>query len=754
MEQQRSPYQGYSLASGQQDALLEKIHSSEEGHQAEGDDEMAAQHALTLCQEGRYEEAEEIYRRIISMGKAKASTYCNLGNLCRLSGRKDDGNKMLWQCVEIDRFYTNGWFNLGVAYQQDGNPREAIRLYRKALALKRDHQVAIRNQGIAFHSLGRATGAFICFKRSFTLNPKEPEWLLDAASLDRRLYGAVINELQHRLEAEPTDARTALCLGAAMREAGMLEEAAIQNAVSLAASPKFSQLWIEQAMTLMTLGEMEQGIFACDEALKLDPDQAVAHFVKGNCLRSLRKLVEAEHAMQCAVNCNPEFESAIVNLAIHKRDQGLLNEAISLLEEAIRLKPEHPEAWEGLLFSYSIGGTKYQEKMLRAANAFTSMNRKASSGSINEVFPPRELLQGKKHRIGILSAEIGDHVVSTFLNSYLSNYSREEFVVELIIPFKRKEPRARELAQKADHLICLKGKETEAARALLRSRNYNILIETSGHTEHNSLRILSERCAPIQCHYIGFHSTTGLDTIDYIIADEEVLPKQIEPFFVEKPWRIDRPWLACSQCEPTPLAAATVHSPSPVWGSFGQVAKIREETLHFWGVALQAVPEATLLIKDRNTVFSGVQSRILNLLKRYGVHQSRISFLPWSDTWQEHMLSHNLIDIALDTTPWSSSTTAFNALSMGVPLVAIRGQTMASRMSASIVRGIGKDEWICDTEEEFASILVRLSNMVDILRSNKQTLQAEVLESQLFDGKDLARHIESAFTKMITQCER
>ncbi len=186
-----------------------------------------------------------------------------------------------------------------------------------------------------------------------------------------------------------------------------------------------------------------------------------------------------------------------------------------------------------------------------------------------------------------------------------------------------------------------------------------------------------------------------------------------------------------------------------MWGSFGQVAKIREETLGYWASALRAVPEATLVIKDRNTVFEAARRRILESLECHGVASNRVSFFPWTKTWQEHMLCHNQIDVALDTTPWSSSTTAFNALSMGVPLVAIRGQTMAARMSASIVAGLSKPEWICDTEEEFAATLIELSSKVPALRAGKQSLQAEVLASQLFDGKHLTQHLESAFKQMI-----
>lgn len=723
--------------------------------------------ALELCQGGRYEEAEQIYRQLITEGFSDASVYCNLGNLCRLSDRKEEGLKLLHKSITIDARYANGFYNLGVAYQLDNdNPKEAISFYRKALVCNPRFEAALRNQGVAFHLLGRARGAFCCLKKYYNLNASEPELLLDAARLNKMLYPNVISVYQQKLEKEPCDSRTATCLGIALREARLFEQAAIANALSLSASPDCAQLWLEQALCLTELGDMPQTIAVCDEVLRLEPDNPFAFFTKGNALSNTGNLVEAEKCLQSALNLKPDFADALVNLAIFKRDQGLLEEAIAMFKQAIGLQQEHPEGWEGLLFSYSIGGTCYRDEMLSAAKSFWAMQAQkhaaatddpASNATTKRIGTnathtcSKATPQHRKLRIGFLSAEIGHHVVSTFLNSFLSNYNREAFEVDIIVPSQRKEASTVELANKASGFINLDGIDEEAARELLRSRNYDILMETSGHTSNNRLRLVSQRIAPIQCHYIGFHATTGLSALDYFIADHEVLPPELDSYFIETPWRLNRPWLACSPYAEPPVAISTAQSPEPVWGSFGQVAKIREQTLAFWACALRAVPEATLVIKDRNTVFEVARRRILESLERQGVSSSRVSFLPWTKTWQEHMLCHNQIDIALDTTPWSSSTTAFNALSMGVPLVAIRGQTMAARMSASIVRGLGKPEWICDTEKEFAAILAQLSSRAVALRSGKQTLQAEVMASQLFDGKDLTLHLESAFRQMITR---
>src|SRR5262249_49384456 len=69
---------------------------------------------------------------------------------------------------------------------------------------------------------------------------------------------------------------------------------------------------------------------------------------------------------------------------------------------------------------------------------------------------------------------------------------------------------------------------------LVRDLNVHIAIDLKGHTTDSRIGILADRVAPVQASYMGFAGTTGADFIDYIIADETVLPFDRSPFFAEK----------------------------------------------------------------------------------------------------------------------------------------------------------------------------------------------------------------------------
>jgi predicted O-linked N-acetylglucosamine transferase (SPINDLY family) len=86
---------------------------------------------------------------------------------------------------------------------------------------------------------------------------------------------------------------------------------------------------------------------------------------------------------------------------------------------------------------------------------------------------------------------------------------------------------------------------------------------------------------------------------------------------------------------------------------------------------------------------------------------------------------------------------------MGVPLVAIRGTTLASRMSTAVLAGLGESGWVAESPDDFARIAADLLSDLPALRLGKQRLRQRALASPLFDGPDLARHLGKALEGMV-----
>jgi predicted O-linked N-acetylglucosamine transferase (SPINDLY family) len=283
-----------------------------------------------------------------------------------------------------------------------------------------------------------------------------------------------------------------------------------------------------------------------------------------------------------------------------------------------------------------------------------------------------------------------------------------------------------------------------ATDALLR-RKYDIIIETSGFTSGSAIHLLVNRCAPVQLHWIGYHASTHLPTMDFFIGDSVIIPQEHSSHFSEKIIRLQRAWVAATPFYHLPQASCQ-SSNEVVIGAFSQIQKITNDTLDVWGAIMHRRPHVKLLIKDRLVSNVGSRKRIFAKLQSHNVDPSRVLLQEQRLSWQEHMMLYNSLDLALDTMPWSAATTAFDALSMGVPLVALRGETLAGLQSTSALWHLGRREWIADSGEEYIEKCCQIIDDIGVHRKNKRMLQAEVLGSQLFDQRSLCTEIENVFS--------
>jgi protein O-GlcNAc transferase len=123
----------------------------------------------------------------------------------------------------------------------------------------------------------------------------------------------------------------------------------------------------------------------------------------------------------------------------------------------------------------------------------------------------------------------------------------------------------------------------------------------------------------------------------------------------------------------------------------------------------------------------------------------RLHLLGHSLSVKEHLEAYRMVDIALDTYPYTGCTTTADALWMGVPVLTVAGRSMVSRQAAAVLTGAGHDEWICKNVEELASTAIELVSNIPRLAKLRANLRRQVAKSQLIDGADLARCTEAAF---------
>lgn len=522
---------------------------------------------------------------------------------------------------------------------------------------------------------------------------------------------------------------------------------------ALACAPENAEVWFAFAAVQESVGRFDQAAAAYRRGLSLKPSFSSGWTRLGDLLRRMNRREEALTAHRRAIEITPGDAEAHQNLGMLLVDLGRLDDAVSVFEIALEQQPGFSVASSNLLFSMGFA-LHWSPEVMRAhavqweCAALTETERQAARG---RRFIRRPLRQ-RPMRLGVLSSELGQHAVGFFLWPWLQALDPARCELFLYPTRLRPESEVESFKSLEGAWTPLVGLTDHRAAERIRADGIDVLIETSGHTKHNRLGIVAQRCAPVQCHYIGYFATTGLTEMDYFIGDSVFTPPAQDVGFTEQVWRLPRSRYAFQ-----PLAQA----PEPTWrpdpkgrlwlGSFSQLNKVREQSLAVWSRILRAQPNAHLLLKDSSADDRLVRERVLSTLMREGIEPERVMFVGHTPLWSEHMALYNHVDLALDPVPFTSATTGFEALWMGTPLVTLIGEQPAERQAASMLRGFGRTEWITQNGDDYVRRALELIRDVEGRRQIRLTQRDAMRISELCDGAGLASVLMDAFELMFAR---
>jgi predicted O-linked N-acetylglucosamine transferase (SPINDLY family) len=288
----------------------------------------------------------------------------------------------------------------------------------------------------------------------------------------------------------------------------------------------------------------------------------------------------------------------------------------------------------------------------------------------------------------------------------------------------------------------------------IRADSIDLLIDLGGHTAGNRLRVFARRPAPLSATYLGYPGSTGLSSIDFRITDSIADPPGSESLHAERLVRIDPVFLCYRLASDLPPVA-----PSPAqrngfvtFGCFNNLAKVSDATISAWMGVLDAVPGSRLVLKSLAFTDPGTIELTRRRFAANGLESdaARVEFLSPRPSHLEHLRAYDRIDIALDTLGYNGTTTTCEALSMGVPVVALAGEAHASRVGASLLGSIGCADWAAKDVDGFVRLASALASDLPALAQTRATLRNRLARSSLCDQTAFVRRMEQAWVEMIS----
>lgn len=351
---------------------------------------------------------------------------------------------------------------------------------------------------------------------------------------------------------------------------------------------------------------------------------------------------------------------------------------------------------------------------------------------------------GRRIHLGFVSPDLKRHPVGFFLLPVLKHLDRERFRISVYSDAGKGDLFTQELRRHADHWFDATGRDDDDLRARIQEDRVDILFDLAGHSAANRMGVFARRAAPLQMSWMGYVGTTGLDTMDYLVTDRFQTLPGTEEFYSER-WLVLPDDYICFLAAPT--SPPVVPTPALAngyitFGSFNNPAKLTDETLDLWAGVLGAVAQSRLLLAYRGFDDPGIQDDVRSRLMASGIAPDRVEFKTF--TYHEEFLGgYGLMDIALDTMPYSGGLTTCEALWMGVPVLSLAAQShFAGRHSLSHLSNAGFPEWAVESAEDFVSTGVDLASDIERLAQIRQTLRQKVSVSPLCDQERYARGVE------------
>jgi predicted O-linked N-acetylglucosamine transferase (SPINDLY family) len=286
-----------------------------------------------------------------------------------------------------------------------------------------------------------------------------------------------------------------------------------------------------------------------------------------------------------------------------------------------------------------------------------------------------------------------------------------------------------------------------ALRQRIIGERTDVLIDLAGHTSSHRLGVFALRSAPVQVTFLGYPHSTGLTNIDWLIGDPVVAPAEHAPLFSEGIAQLPGSVFCWSPVDDYPLPPARPADAPLVLGSFNNIMKLTPRTIALWAAVLRELPDARLLLKAPSLADASVIARFRGLFAAEGIAPERL-LLEGPEGLEAMMQRYGGVDIALDPTPYNGGTTTLQALWMGVPVIALRGENFVGRMGASFLNALGRNAWIASDDAHYRAIARQLAEQLPALRCGRAELRQQMAASGLSDLEGYASHFQGLLRRM------
>ncbi|MEZ6131784.1 MAG: tetratricopeptide repeat protein [Planctomycetaceae bacterium] len=664
-----------------------------------------------------------------------------------------------------------------VRHHQSGDLPTALQLYAEILRTQPDNADAWHLSGLAAFATGELTQAESLIRHALELEPREPEFKANLASVlvnqgrsdeaekvcrdvlrvDSKHPGALSHLgtalRQQRRFVESLDAfQTAveqqktcdsLCnLGAVLTEFGRFEDARQVLTEALELNPRQAQALINLAAVYRKQNDFDAAVQALAVAEQVLPDSCELFINKGNLLQEHGFVMESIEAFQTAIDLNSSAPGAIGGLGRVLQNIGQWEDSLEAHRLAVELDPTDQRYQSIYLYAVTLSPllspSDVAQRHLEWGQTLESTTPVLSH--------PNDRTIDRPLRIGYMSPDLRSHATMKFLGPLLDAHDRNAFPLYFYSDTVTEDSVTDHVRQLSTGWCKTLGLSDDEIAARIQQDQIDILVDLAGHTAGNRLPVFARKPAPVQVSFLGYPNTTGLSRIDYFLTDAIRTPPQTAAGYAEQLWLLPQAGFCYRPPESGDVAPVPcLRNGYITLGSTHRLEKISPQTLELWAAVMAAIPNARLLIFRDVFESPSLRQQTTQLLEHAGIAVDRIDFgwempTPYTDIYAT-------IDILLEVTPWGAGTIACDSMWMGVPMPTVTHNIGRCGGSASLLHHCGFPELIATSNADYVDIILALANDSHLLTDLRQRLRP-AMAAAVCNGPRYAEDIEAAYRQM------
>ncbi len=720
--------------------------------------------------------AEDDFRAAIARGLRIPEVHDSLGATLFRAGRYHESIECFRQAIALNPAFAAARTNLGDALIRIGDTNAAIDAYRGAVALAPEDASVHAVLGTALLIANDCASAVVCLERAVSLGDRMPDVAVNLGTALRRLGQDARAEAAYRraLDLKSDHAEALLELGVLAAEQYRVDEAVSRLLAARDQQPAVAKIVLKAAQTLEQLGCRREALDVIERAAVTIPDDPQIHDFHGRLLHGLGRYGAALECYARALELDAGRRATQLNRGHALEAQGDIPEAIRCFQRVLEETPDDQSAIAGLAscafricawgladasvarlrdiphgidqlhpflrFAADLDPVMLAESCARTAGAIAAQTDAAT-------IPP---YAHTRLRVAHLSPDFRQHPVAHAIIGMLEQRDRGAMeVIGVALTAPDESDVARRLTACFDEFLDCSTMSDREIVALLRRREIDIAVDLAGFTSGGRPHVFAARVAPVQVNFLGFAGSTGARCMDFLIADEVVVPREDEPLYAETVVRLPHSYLPFDNSRAIDQAIDRVGAGLPATGvvfcGFSNGYKISREMFAVWLSLLAEVPGSVLWLRGGH---ASMETNLRVAADDAGVARERLVFAPFVADIEAHLGRLRLADMFLDTLPYNAHTTALEALWAGVPVITCRGRSFAGRVGASVLEAAGLPELVCANLPAYHELAARLARSPADLAQLRDKVARARHTAGAFDTARYARDFEAALRGM------